>query len=513
MLPYLLPITSLMVGTALLLLGNGLLSTLIVLRGSLEGYTDQTLGMMGSAYFVGFFIGTYVVPKLIRRMGHIRASNFFCAAIAACTLAHSIILDPWVWIGLRLITGIVLVGFYTVIESWLNSQAVPEVRGRVFAFYMVVNMGSIAAAQQFLRIAPSSEFVLFSIAAVMVCLAVMPIAATRLPQPAIARVPRLTLARIWGAAPAAFIGAIASGLVMGTFWTMGPLYAARLGLDEQGVALLVSTMIIGGGLLQMPLGRLSDRYDRRYVLGYAAAGASAAALAMAVFGHFPYAVLASGFIYGGMAFAVYPIVVAHLVDHLSHEDILSGNAGVLLLYGIGAMIGPSIAGALMGWRGAATVPAFFAAVLAPLAIFVILQARRRRDEIIEAPGLFVPMVRTSETGMQVAATVNERQLMDVDHALEPGAEAAAGVATTEVLANEVASSETDPEQAANPPEPVNTAESGESGESGESTGQTEPVPERQAEPVPTESNLEQGAVAASEDASAIPADERSGRPA
>lgn len=412
MLPYLLPITSLMIGTALLLLGNGLLSTLIVLRGSLEGYTDQTLGMMGSAYFVGFFIGTYVVPKLIRRMGHIRASNFFCAAIAACTLAHSIILDPWVWIGLRLVTGIVLVGFYTVIESWLNSQSSSETRGRVFAFYMVVNMAAIAAAQQFLRLAPSSEFTLFAIAAMMVCLAVMPIAATRLPQPVIARVPRLTLKRIWAAAPAAFIGAIVSGLVMGTFWTMGPLYAARLGLNEQGVALLVSTMIVGGGLLQWPLGRLSDRYDRRYVLGCAAVGASLAAGAMAAFGQVPYAVLVAGFFYGGTAFAVYPIVVAHLVDHLAHEDILSGNAGVLLLYGIGAMIGPSLAGGLMEWRGAATVPMFFAAVLAPLAVFVILQARRRRDEIIEAPGQFVPMIRTSETGMEVAATLNQRQRLD-----------------------------------------------------------------------------------------------------
>lgn len=412
MLPHLIPITSLMIGTALLLLGNGLLSTLIALRGSLEGYTDQTLGMMGSAYFVGFFIGTYVVPRQIRRMGHIRASNFFCAAIAACVLLHSVMLDPWVWIGLRVLTGIALVGFYTVVESWLNSQSAPEARGRVFAFYMVVNMASIAAAQQFLRLAPSSDFTLFSIAAVMVCLAVMPIAATRLPQPVIARVPRLTLARIWAAAPAAFVGAIASGLVMGTFWTMGPLYAARLGLDEQGVALLISTMIVGGGVLQLPLGRLSDRYDRRYVLGCAAVGASVAALAMAVFGQFPYAVLAAGFLYGGMAFAVYPIVVAHLVDHLSHENILSGNAGILLLYGIGAMIGPSLAGALMGWGGAATMPAFFAAVLLPLGVFAMMQAHRRRDEIIEAPGQFIPMVRTSETAMEVAATMNERQMVE-----------------------------------------------------------------------------------------------------
>lgn len=412
MLTYLVPIISLMVGTALLLLGNGLLSTLIVLRGSFEGFSDQTLGAMGSAYFLGFFIGTYVVPRQIQRMGHIRASNFFCALIAACVLLHSILLDPWIWIGLRVLTGIALVGFYTVIESWLNSQSAPETRGRVFAFYMVVNMLAIAVAQQFLRLAPVSDFMLFSIAAIMVCLAVLPVAATRLPQPVMTRSPRLKLVKIWGAAPAAFVGAIVSGLVMGTFWTMGPLYAARLGLDELGVAMLVSTIIVGGGVLQMPLGRLSDRHDRRYVLGCAAVGASFAALAMAVFGEVQHAVLAAGFLYGGMAFAVYPIVVAHLVDHLTHEQILSGNAGILLLYGIGAMIGPALAGMLMGWGGAITVPVFFAIVLTPLGLFAILQAHSRRDEIIEAPGQFIPMVRTSETAMEVAATMNERQILE-----------------------------------------------------------------------------------------------------
>lgn len=492
MLTHLIPITSLMIGTALLLLGNGLLSTLIALRGSIEGYTDQTLGMMGSAYFVGFFIGTYVVPRQIRRMGHIRASNFFCAAIAACVLLHSLVLDPWVWIGLRVLTGIALVGFYTVVESWLNSQSAPEARGRVFAFYMLVNMVSIAAAQQFLRLAPSSDYTLFSIAAVMVCLAVMPIAATRLPQPAIARVPRLTLAKIWCAAPVAFVGAIISGLVMGTFWTMGPLYAARLGLDEQGVALLVSTMIVGGGLLQLPLGRLSDRHDRRYVLGCAAVGASVAALAMALFGQIQYAVLVAGFLYGGMAFAVYPIVVAHLVDHLAHENILSGNAGILLLYGIGAMIGPALAGALMGWGGAATVPAFFAVVLAPLGVFAILLARRRRDEIIEAPGQFVPMVRTSETGMEVAAVLNERQRQE-------------GAPAHQAVAEEPADGANTADQAplGGPAAAVSAVEADQAGEPSVRAG---------VEPARSEMDADRGVVARSDDAPPMPAEAHDGRP-
>lgn len=423
MLPrHLRPIRSLMLGTALLLLGNGLLSTLLALRGSLEGYSDEMLGLMGSAYFVGFFVGTYVVPRMIRHMGHIRAFNFFAAGIAAIVLLHSLIIDPWVWLALRLLTGIALVGFYTVIESWLNSQTAAERRGQVFAFYMIVNLLALAAAQQFLHFASPETFVLFSIAAMMVCFSVMPVAQTRLPQPAISVVPRLTVRRLWFAAPAAVIGALASGLTMGTFWALGPLYADRLGFDAGGVAMLMTSAIIGGALLQWPLGHFSDRGDRRHALAAAAAGAALAAGAMAALGNHAYALLGAAFVYGGMAFAIYPIVVAHLVDHLSHEDILSGNAGILLLHGLGAVVGPALGGALMGIGGPAALPAFFAAVLGPMALYVTFQARRTKDEIVEEPAHFVPMVRTAATAMEIAAAVEEHRF---ETALEAAAETGA----------------------------------------------------------------------------------------
>lgn len=421
MLLHILPISSLMIGTALLLLGNGLLSTVLVLRGSLEGYSDQMLGLLGSAYFIGFFLGTYVVPPLIRRMGHIRAFNFFAAGIAAIMLLHSLIVHPWIWLGLRLFTGIALVGFYTVIESWLNTKTEPTHRGRIFAFYMIVNMVAIAASQQFLHFASPAGFVLFSIAAMMVCLSVLPLASTRFPQPEVMPVPRLTIRKIWTAAPAAVVGAIASGLTMGTFWSMGPLYGNRLGLDPGGVAMLMTATIMGGALLQWPLGRLSDRVDRRYVLGAAAACAALAAIAMAALGQIEYALLAAAFLYGGMAFAIYPVVVAHLVDHLSHDDILSGNAGVLLLHGLGAAAGPTLVGALMG-IGAAAFPLFFAAILGPLAVYILVQTRHVADEIVEEPAQFVPMMRTASTAMEIAAAVEE-------HRFEQAVEAAADPAT------------------------------------------------------------------------------------
>lgn len=401
MLPHLLPIGALLAGIALLLLGTGLLNTVLALRGSLEGYSDATLGLIGSAYFIGFFAGTFVAPPLIRRMGHVRAFAFFAAATAGCVLLHALLVSAPVWFGLRIITGIALVGLYTVIESWLNSQAPTERRGQVFAIYMAVNLGALALAQQLLRLGTPAEFGLFAIAAIFVCLAVMPVTATVLPPPTLTQTPRLSLRALWKAAPVACAGALLSGLAMGAFWGMSAVYGGRIGLDDNGVALLVTLSILGGALGQWPIGRFSDRTDRRRALGLVAGAACLAALLWAVLGSTGEAVLIAGILFGAAAFALYPIVVAHLIDHLAHEDILSGNAGLLLLHGAGAAVGPAVAGTLMGWLGPVALPLHFALMLAPLSAFALWHARRGADEIVEEAAHFMPMLRTSPTVLEM----------------------------------------------------------------------------------------------------------------
>ena len=224
MLPTLVPIGALLAGIALLLLGSGLLNTVVSLRGNLEGFSETTLGLIGSTYFLGFFLGTFVAPKLIRRMGHIRAFAFFGATVAACILLHAIVVHPGFWMGLRVLTGMSLVGFYAVIESWLNDQTAPERRGQVFAAYMIVNLAALAGAQQLLRLDTPASFTLFAVAAMFVCLSLLPVTMTRFPQPQIATRVRLRLRMTWRAAPAAYVGALSSGLSMGAFWSLTPVY-------------------------------------------------------------------------------------------------------------------------------------------------------------------------------------------------------------------------------------------------------------------------------------------------
>ncbi|WP_430459976.1 MFS transporter [Thalassolituus sp. LLYu03] len=401
MLPLLIPITALLSGVALLLLGTGLLNTLLALRGAQEGYSDSLMGLIMAGYFVGFFIGTFLALPLIRRMGHIRAFAF-CAALVACSvLLHALVVNPWAWGLCRVLTGTALVILYTAIESWLNAQTPGERRGQVFAVYMVVNLIALAGAQQFLQFGSADQFPLYAIAAILVCLSLLPVTWTRVRQPEVQNVQRMPLSELYAAAPVALAGALLSGLAMGAFWGMGAFYASRSGLDVSGVATFMTCAILGGAVLQYPLGRYSDRIDRRKVLGGVAAAAVLAALLMAALSGTVSGLLVSVALYGGLAFCIYPLTVAHLVDHLPSDKILPGSSALLLVHGVGAATGPAAAGWLMDHTGTQALPVWFAMMqgLLALAAFISLRSKARDDA--EHPGTFVPMVRTTPTVLEM----------------------------------------------------------------------------------------------------------------
>jgi MFS family permease len=387
------PVASLLTGTALLLIGVGLLNTLIPLRGVAEGYSGTLLGGLTSAYYAGYFIGTFAMPPLVRRIGHIRAFAF-CAACAACVvLLHALGSGPIPWLLLRLLTGIVLVGLYAIIESWLNARSSPAQRGTVFAAYMVVNLGSLAVAQQLLRIG-GQPFVLFTVVALAVCAATLPVLLTRQAQPQPQATPKLQLGLLFDVAPTAGAGALLSGLAMGAFWGLLPVYARTLGFDTATISTYMSIAILGGAALQWPLGRLSDLHDRRIVLAAVATTAALVAIAALAAGGEAWLAMAWIFLFGGMAFAVYPIVVAHLVEHVPPDNLMAASSSVLLVYGVGSALGPLIAGALMSGFGPWSLFAWFAGTHALLATYAAYRFGVRRREPLRTRR-FHPMLRTT----------------------------------------------------------------------------------------------------------------------
>lgn len=396
-----LPLAALLGGVALLLAGSGLLGTLLAVRGGLEGFDERTLGWVMSGYFAGFFAGTFLAPPLIRRTGHVRAFAFFTGLATIAVLLHPLWVDPVAWFVLRVATGVALVGLYTVVESWLNAQPDPSRRGQVFAAYMAVNLGAIAAGQLLLGLGVDRGFALFSLVAILVCASALPITLTRLAQPALPATPRLGLRRLYAMAPAATVGAGLSGLAMGAFWGLGPVYAGQVGLDRDGIASFMTATILGGALLQWPIGRLSEQVDRRLGLALACAAAAALALlALPAAGWGAPALHALFFAYGGLAFSIYPMSVAHLLETLPSDDLLSGCSGLLLAHGLGAAIGPALAGELMAAGGPGALPAYFAAVLSVLATFALLRLAAHQRERANPPS-FHPMLRTTPAALSL----------------------------------------------------------------------------------------------------------------
>jgi len=401
----LIPLGALFSGVAVLLLGSGLLGTLLGVRGTMEGFGDQVLGLIMSGYFLGFFLGTFLAPGVIRRLGHIRAFSFFCALFTCTVLIHAMWVNPLVWGMLRIGTGVAVVGLYTVIESWMNATVDRALRGRVFAVYMVITLASLALGQQLLRLASAETFVLFSLAAILVCAAMLPVTATRMAQPVMQPAERVGVRSLVRFAPAAAAGALFSGLAVGIFWGLGPVYANRLGLSIDQVAIFMTVTIIGGAVLQWPIGRFSDSGDRRRTLALACIGAAVAAgSATLLSGAAVTPLYLAFFCYGGLAFSVYPVAVAHLLDHVEPADILPACSTVLLLHGVGAALGPALAGFFMQQLGPRAFPGFLMLIQLLLGLYVVSRLFRRQREA-SGESHFHAMLRTTPTAMEMLPEV------------------------------------------------------------------------------------------------------------
>ena len=388
----------LLLSTVFLLMGVGLLHTHIALDGRTLGFSVAMIGVLTSAYYAGFLVGTFTIPRLTHRIGHIRTFAFCTALVTLVVLVQALQPAYGVWFVLRMLQGLLLVGLYAIIESWLNASADPAHRSSVFAVYMMVNLGASAMAQQLLRIR-GEGFVLFCVVAILFCAASLPVVASRQPQPHIRSMPRVRIKHLFRLAPTALVSALFSGLVLGAFWGLLPLYAAARGLGAGEIGTYMTVAIAGGVVLQWPLGRFSDRIDRRLALSLISAVAALAALAnlfLPTAGGI--AAMVVIFAFGGMSFTLYPIAVAHLVDYVDREELLSASSTVLLVNGLGSATGPLLAGALMSLLDPKLLFVWFAVLDGLLAAYAFHRFVRRKREVTPDDN-FVPMVNTGPSSL------------------------------------------------------------------------------------------------------------------
>lgn len=374
-------IFALLATAVVMLLANGLQGTLVPVRAHAEGFSSTAIALMGSAYFVGFVAGCWFSPRLTARVGQIRTFAVLGAMTAALVLVHALVISPFVWAALRAGIGFCAAGMFAVLEAWLNQQAANAIRGRIFTIYATVNNLALMGGQFLFTLADPGTHVLFSVCAILTMMCLLPVGLTRQEEPPRPRTVTLHLARLYQLSPVGMIGAIVVGLVSGAFWTLAPVYAGHRGMTDDGIALFMSAVILGGALAQWPLGRLSDLMDRRYVIGICAGLAVVAGLVLATPSPFvAYAWLwlfAGGALYGATAFPIGSLTNAHLNDHARREEMTQVASSNLFVYGAAAALGPVVAAGVIAAAGLDAIFFYTALMHALFVGFVIYRLARR----------------------------------------------------------------------------------------------------------------------------------------
>lgn len=372
------PVSALLISVSMLLMGNGLQGTLVPVRGNLESFLPFELGLLGAAYFIGFTLGCLHGPLLVRRAGHIRTYLAMTSVASAVAVLHPVFIDAIVWSVQRAVTGYCFAVLYIVIESWLNERADNEMRGTVFSVYTIINLTVITAGQMMLGLADPTSFALFALSSVLVSVAALPVAFTVAVSPAAVEFVRPHLGKLYRISPVGVAGCLAVGLANGSFWALGPVFAQNLGLNTAGIGFFMSAVVLGGAISQWPLGRLSDRMDRRIVIIIAGLVALAAAIAlMLIPENDRMSMIIAGAVFGAGAFPIYPLSVAHANDYADRSEFVAVSSGLLLVFGIGAAAGPLLAAVV---REVALVPTLFfftAAVHAALIVYVVWRMTQR----------------------------------------------------------------------------------------------------------------------------------------
>ncbi len=388
----------LLVSTGIMVVGNTLLGALLPIRMDLEGISVANIGLIMALFSVGFVTGTVICPRIVETVGHIRAFAAFAAIASACALIHAIEVNPWTWALLRALTGVAVACLHTIVESWINAKAPNALRGQVLSTYMAVYYFSGAAAFPVLEAMNAGSYQLFSVVAILISLSLVPLALARVAAPPIPSAERLGPRELVDISPLGVVGAFGAGLIIGAFNALAPIFVRGVDPAPEMVARFLLVAMLGGFLLQFPVGHLSDRFDRRRVILLVALGLLGTALALAlVDGASTYGLLGLAVLFGGLAYALYPICLAHANDFMDSRKLVPAAAGMLLCYGVGASVGPVAASQVMSRIGVEGLFLFIAVAAGLLAGFTVYRMFRRPTMPSREQGAFVMVPQVTAT--------------------------------------------------------------------------------------------------------------------
>ena len=380
---------ALMLGMLLLMIGNGMQATLMGVRGGIEGFSTLAMSLITAAYFVGFLAGSRLTPHMIRRVGHVRVFAALGSLVSAALILFPVFTDPAAWTALRVILGFCLSGVYVAAESWLNNAVTNDRRGTALSAYMGMQMLGLVSAQGLMNVADAGGFGLFILPSVLVSLSFAPILLSVQRAPAHEATRPMTLRRLYGASPLGIVGMFLLGGVFSAQFGMASVYGSEAGLSVREVSAFVAAIFTGSLMMQLPVGWLSDRMDRRRLIAaLAVTGAGSTALGV-VSGDGTAVLLVLAFAMGGIATPLYALLISYTNDYLDREDMAAASGGLVFVYGLGAIGGPLLTGAAMDRIGPSGFWVFVAVTFAAVALYSLWRMTRRAPVPAEETGSYV----------------------------------------------------------------------------------------------------------------------------
>jgi MFS family permease len=410
-------VVSLLLSYGLLLLANGLFSTLLGVRTQVEGFSATLVGFIVAAYFTGLLLGGLFASNVVTRVGHIRSFAAFASLMSVSALLIPIFVTPLSWMILRMLGGFCMAGMIMVTESWLNESASNKTRGQILSFYMIVNYFAAGCGQFLLNVGDPSQYELFSLASILFSLALLPVLLTRARAPVPVASKRMHVWTLYRIAPLGVFGVFCCGLVNSSIHGLSPVYATNMGFSEAQLSTFMAAMIMSGLFLQWPIGHLSDRIGRGPLLVYIPVLVALAASWM-LFTDEYLLILGGAMVFGAFVFTLYSLSAATANDMVSGDQRVQVAGALLITYGAGAVSGPIVAGQFMAFLGAQGLFFYFGLISLLLSAFALL-TRRRRAGSPEKRKPFVAVPSSQATSNQLYLSAHEESpehvtLYDID---------------------------------------------------------------------------------------------------
>ncbi|MBR9842354.1 MAG: MFS transporter [Rhodobacteraceae bacterium] len=393
---FLITSSALFLSVILLQLSSGGVGPLDALSGLTLGFSTNEIGLLGSAHFLGFFIGCWWAPRLMGSIGHSRAFAAFTASGAISLIAHFLVIDPIAWALMRIASGLCVAGCYTVIEAWLHARVTNENRGRAMGTYRVVDMGASLAAQMVISVLEPASYVSYNLLAILCCAALLPITLSKSAQPETPHAPRLRPMLAVSRSPLAAAGVVVAALSSASFRMIGPVYGTQVGLGTDQIAWFLAAFVLGGALAQYPVGWLADKYDRRWVLIWLSAAAVLSCISTVLSANFgTTTIMLNAVVFGLTAFPIYSVASAHANDFASPEERVELSAALMFFFALGAIAAPLFASGLIDRFGPSALFVMIAVGHGILIVFGITRMRIRPT--VEHKTRYVYAPRTSFT--------------------------------------------------------------------------------------------------------------------